>query len=267
MFNLYVASVCSPPRSLPAHIPTNHIDIIFKIAPLGAKRVQIVLGPLTADFKAQQQQQQQQGSQGEGSEGSSWLESVQAAAITYEFDSCQLQVLVGKPKEVEEALREQNMEFKGGDDTTPAVAAAAALLEKAPGGAVGIDTTTSAAGGAGATPSGLFPAAGGGSGDGGTTATAGGGGVGGGFLCEGQNLVGWIDPMEVPGDLNATPKPEVRTLCCQLRGEPGDEVTLRLLLDYSILELFTGTGEVLTTRVYRWERKGFRRGVWGMRKG
>ncbi|WIA33330.1 hypothetical protein OEZ86_006467 [Tetradesmus obliquus] len=33
--------------------------------------------------------------------------------------------------------------------------------------------------------------------------------------------------------------------------EAGEALRLRLLLDYSILELFLGTGEVLTTRVYR----------------
>lgn len=33
--------------------------------------------------------------------------------------------------------------------------------------------------------------------------------------------------------------------------KPGDPLELRILLDNSCLEIFTGTGEVLTTRVYR----------------
>jgi hypothetical protein len=42
----------------------------------------------------------------------------------------------------------------------------------------------------------------------------------------------------------------VRVLSCQLRGlDAGEALQMRLLLDYSILELFFGTGEVLTTRV------------------
>jgi hypothetical protein len=42
----------------------------------------------------------------------------------------------------------------------------------------------------------------------------------------------------------------VRVLSCQLRGlDAGEPLQMRLLLDNSILELFFGTGEVLTTRV------------------
>ncbi|KAF6251533.1 hypothetical protein COO60DRAFT_1559078 [Scenedesmus sp. NREL 46B-D3] len=44
----------------------------------------------------------------------------------------------------------------------------------------------------------------------------------------------------------------VRVLSCELRPlQAGEPLQMRLLLDYSILELFFGTGEVLTTRVYR----------------
>jgi hypothetical protein len=42
----------------------------------------------------------------------------------------------------------------------------------------------------------------------------------------------------------------VRVLSCELGAlGPGEALQMRLLLDYSILELFFGTGEVLTTRV------------------
>lgn len=33
--------------------------------------------------------------------------------------------------------------------------------------------------------------------------------------------------------------------------KPGDPLEMRILLDNSCLEIFTGTGEVLSTRVYR----------------
>lgn len=135
---------------------------------------------------------------------SGWLATVQAAAVTYEFDTCQLQVLVGPPADVEDALKQQNKPFA-----------------KAPG----------QPGGMAAPPSVRL-------------ATS---------LCEGCPMVG-PQPMQMPATPappEANPASPVRTLCCQLRGEPQEEVTLRLLLDYSILELFTGSGEVLTTRVYR----------------
>jgi hypothetical protein len=214
-------------RSIPDHICASHLDLTLKLAPRGAKRVQLVLGPLlqhhqvpapgdtispgddisgdTTTTTSSSTSTAARGARVVNRQPSSgWLATVQAAAVTYEFDTCQLQVLVGPPADVEDALKQQNKPFA-----------------KAPG----------QPGGMAAPPSVRMASS----------------------LCEGCPVVG-AQPMNMP----ATPAPPgnippspVRTLCCQLRGEPHQEVTLRLLLDYSILELFTGTGEVLTTRVYR----------------
>eukprot|EP00878_Enallax_costatus_P011352 GHUV01011855.1.p1 GENE.GHUV01011855.1~~GHUV01011855.1.p1 ORF type:complete len:508 (+),score=138.82 GHUV01011855.1:481-2004(+) len=43
----------------------------------------------------------------------------------------------------------------------------------------------------------------------------------------------------------------VRILGGQLHCRPDDPVKLRILMDYSLLEVFTGDGQVLSTRVYR----------------
>jgi hypothetical protein len=43
----------------------------------------------------------------------------------------------------------------------------------------------------------------------------------------------------------------VRRLGGKLRLAPGEALTLQVYLDYSLLEIYTGDGQVLSTRVYR----------------
>ena len=57
-----------------------------------------------------------------------------------------------------------------------------------------------------------------------------------------------LDPSTMAFSLTA---PTARTIGGRITQQPGQPLQLRVLLDYSVLEVFTGTGEVLSTRVYR----------------
>lgn len=57
-----------------------------------------------------------------------------------------------------------------------------------------------------------------------------------------------LDPATMSFSLTA---PTARHIGGQIDVKPGQPLQLRLLLDFSCLEVFTGTGEVLSTRVYR----------------
>jgi hypothetical protein len=57
-----------------------------------------------------------------------------------------------------------------------------------------------------------------------------------------------LDPSTMAFSLTA---PTARTIGGRISQQPGQPLQLRVLLDYSVLEVFTGTGEVLSTRVYR----------------
>ena len=57
-------------------------------------------------------------------------------------------------------------------------------------------------------------------------------------------------PMRV-GDEPAAPPPEPRRVGGGLRMNPSDKLHLRIIVDHSCIEVFAGTGEVLSTRIYR----------------
>eukprot|EP00775_Hariotina_reticulata_P002344 gene2344-2651_t len=57
-----------------------------------------------------------------------------------------------------------------------------------------------------------------------------------------------LDPATMAFSLTA---PMARRIGGPISHRPGAPLALRLLLDHSVLEIFTGTGEVLSTRVYR----------------
>ena len=52
-------------------------------------------------------------------------------------------------------------------------------------------------------------------------------------------------------DEPAPPPPEPRRVGGGLRMNPADKLHLRIIVDHSCVEVFTGTGEVLSTRIYR----------------
>jgi hypothetical protein len=137
----------------------------------------------------------------------------QAAAITYEFGSSHLQVLVGPPGPLLKLLKQQQEELAAATSPSAAAAAAAANPTMNPATA---RTGTPNADALGFEPPLLPPAPSGG-------------------------LADIMAEAEAAG---------VRVLSCALgQLAPGEALQIRLLLDYSIMEVFFGTGEVLTTRV------------------
>jgi hypothetical protein len=64
-----------------------------------------------------------------------------------------------------------------------------------------------------------------------------------------------LEELAGPGGAGAEPRappPEPRRVGGPLRLRPGSDILhLRILVDHSCVEVFTGTGEVLSTRIYR----------------
>eukprot|EP00879_Flechtneria_rotunda_P002010 GHRR01002187.1.p1 GENE.GHRR01002187.1~~GHRR01002187.1.p1 ORF type:complete len:1707 (+),score=729.58 GHRR01002187.1:259-5379(+) len=155
----------------------------------------------------------------------------QAAAITYEFTTHQLQVLVGPPGPLLKLLKQQAEELAA--ETAVAAAAAAAAAGYASANSSSSSNITEEhhhqhhPNARSEVPT--------------------------------ADKLGFEPPVLPPApsgaltdSMAAAQAAGVRVLSCQLRGlDENDPLKMRLLLDYSIVELFQGTGEAMSTRVYR----------------
>jgi hypothetical protein len=152
----------------------------------------------------------------------------QAAALTYDFETCQLQVLVGPPDALLKHLKQQAADLSAA--TAAATASAAA--------AVGAGTVTTSASRDGQSQQQQQQSS--------RTGTP------------TPEKLGFDTPALPPApsgaladSIAAAEAAGIRVLACQLRGlDAGEPLVMRLLLDYSILEVFFGTGQCIVLAMW-----------------